>query len=530
MVERGKISLLFFLQIVVFLLLGARLVDLQLIKGERNRILADENRVLEVVLPAGRGIIYDRQGRQLVENIPLYFYGEGEEEEEISRQQALEIESRGALAAAKVKVKVGRKYLWPEGLAHLLGYTGQVSKEEVLTWTHLRVGDFIGRGGVEEEYDSVLRGKRGLEIFEVDALGEKVRTVGKVAPQAGRDLRLSVDAELSKTAWEALKGRPGAVVVTEAKTGKIIVLVSSPGFDPNKLSLGITTEDYQEILEDPQKPFFNRAIGGAYPPGSTFKIVTAVAGLEEGEITSQTLIEDTGQIKVGDFVYKNWYFSQYGGVEGEINLVRAIKRSTDTYFYKVGEWVGARKLADWARFFGLGQVTGINLPGEVGGLVPDPEWKEEVRGERWFLGNTYHFAIGQADLTTTPLQVNMLTGVIANSGTLCPPRVGIEGEEEECWDLKLKKETLALVKEGMEEACLPGGTATPLFDFKPPVSCKTGTAQFGDPEERTHAWLTAFAPAEEPEVVITVLLEAGGEGSKEAAPVVAEILRAWFKD
>lgn len=546
--KKTRIAFFYWLQIIFFLLILARLVEIQLIKGEKNRILAEENRVKRVVLPAGRGIIYDRHGLPLVENIPLYRLEEkGEEEPEyliIDRQQALEIQAEGGEEAAKLKIDIGRRYLYRESLAHFLGYIGQVSRQEVEfppSGINYQPGDLVGRGGVEEEYDSFLRGKEGVDIFETDALNKRVRTIGKIDPQAGQDLYLAIDARLSKVAFEALEGRPGAVVATEARTGKIISLVSSPSYDPNQLSSGISLSEYQDILENPQKPFFNRPLGGAYPPGSTFKIVTAVAGLEEGKINGSTLINDPGVIKVGDFSYRNWYFSQYGRTEGEINIVRAIKRSTDTFFYQLGERLGAFSLADWAKNFGLGQETGVDLPGEITGLVPDPDWKEATKGERWFLGNTYHFSIGQADLTATPLQVNMMTSVIANQGRLCQPEIK-KDQESQCRDLKLEKETLQLIKEGMGEACSTGGTAFPLFDFRLPagdsgldqeidsyqVACKTGTAEFGDSQDRTHAWLTAFAPVDDPIIVVTALVEAGGEGSEVAGPIVRKVLEAWF--
>lgn len=535
--KQTRIAFLFWFQLMIFLLLGARLVDLQLISGEKNRILAEENRVKRIFIPTGRGLIYDRLGLPLVENIPLYRreQGNGDDStyETISREKALEIESAGGEEAEKVRVDVGRRYLHGEVLAHLLGYVGQVNREEVSSSRgRLEPGVLVGRGGVEEEYDHVLRGKKGVEIIETDAHGEKKRVIGQVEAQAGQDLKLAIDLSLSQAALKALEGQRGAVVATKARTGEVLALVSSPAYDPNKLSLGISLAKFQEFLADPGQPFFNRAIGGAYPPGSTFKIVTAVAGLEEGEITGQTLINDPGMIQIGPFAYRNWYFTQYGQTEGEINIITAIKRSTDTYFYKVGEWLGAERLADWAKYFGLGKQTKIDLPGEIDGLVPDPQWKRKIKGERWFLGNTYHLAIGQADLTATPLQVNMMTAAIANGGQFCRPRVTKKtpNEETNCQDLKIKKETLGLVKEGMKEACSFGGTAFPFFDFKPQVACKTGTAQFGDPEERTHAWLTAFAPVDDPEIVVTVLVEAGGEGSKVAAPMAKQILEAWFKD
>jgi penicillin-binding protein 2 len=332
-------------------------------------------------------------------------------------------------------------------------------------------------------------------------------------------------------AFEALEDRPGAVVATEPKNGQVLVLISSPSFNPNDIT--------PENLTDVTLPFFNRAVGGVYPPGSTFKIVTAVAGLEEGKIDKNTTFTDLGEIRVGDYSYKNWYFTQYGKTEGTINLVRAIKRSTDTFFYKVGEWVGPTRLANWAQSFGLGKKSGIDLPGEVGGLVPSPEWKEE-KGDRWFLGNTYHFAIGQGDILTTPLQVNVMTSVIANGGKLCQPTIaqntsdggpkGLLRGEINCQDLKLKAETLSLVKEGMKEACSPGGTAFPFFDFSPQVACKTGTAEFGDLAGKTHAWLTSFSPVDNPQIVVTALVEKGGEGSYVAAPVVKKVMEAWFNE
>jgi penicillin-binding protein 2 len=510
--------------LIGFLVLLGRLLMLQIIEGGKNRALAEGNRIRKVVEPAPRGIIYDREGRALVRNVPVYRLEQenGEEFKVITREEALKIEAQGGEEMARLRVDVGRNYLYGSALAHVLGYLGEANKEEVAAGDY-QLGDLVGRMGVEGEYDRDLRGRDGGEIFEVDSEDHKIREIGRIEPVAGQDLHLSIDGELSKVAYQALEGKPGAVVVTEAKTGQVIVLVSSPSFNPDKLE--------EKILTDPTLPMFNRAIGGAYPPGSTFKIVTASAGIEEGKVDETTTYEDTGQIQIGEYVYKNWYFSQYGRVEGVIDLVRAIKRSTDTFFYKVGEWVGATKLAEWARAFGLGRKSGIDLPGEVAGLVPDPEWKERVLGERWFLGNTYHLAIGQADLLATPLQVNMMTAVIANEGKLCLPRVkGQEsGRGEKCQDLQLKEKTLQLLKEGMKEACSTGGTAFPFFDFSPPVGCKSGTAEFGDPQGRTHAWLTAFAPVDDPEIVVTTLVEGGGEGADVAAPIVKEVMEAWFE-
>ena len=518
------------------MLLIGRLFELQIILGAKYRALAEENRIKKEVTPAPRGMIYDRNNKPLIKNKPIYRIESGECGvgsmecfKEITRDEALKIEAAGGKEAERLRIDVGRDYVYGRALAHVLGYLGEASEEEVKSGQR-ELGDLVGRTGIEEEYEEILQGQDGGAIYEIDTLGNRVREIGKVETVPGRDLYLSIDAQLSKVAYQALEGKPGAVIATEAKTGQVLVLVSSPAFDPNYIS--------PEDLTDEKKPMFNRAISGQYPPGSTFKVVTAVAGVEEGKVDENTTYEDVGFIQIGEYIYKNWYYNQYGRTEGEIDLVRAIKRSTDTFFYKVGEWVGANKLAEWGRAFGLGQETGIDLSGEVAGLVPTPKWKEKTIGEKWFLGNTYHFAIGQADLLTTPLQVNMMASVIANEGKLCQPMViqstsdgdskGLLRGEGQCQDLKLKPETLRMIKEGMKEACSTGGTAFPFFEFSPQVGCKTGTAEFGDLEGRTHAWLTAFAPADDPEIVVTALVEKGGEGAYVAAPIVKEVMEEWF--
>lgn len=519
---KNRVYLFYGILAIGLLFLLARLFELQIIFGAKNRALAEGNRVKREILPAPRGLIYDSKERELVRNMPIYRVKkeEKEEYEVISREEALKMEARGE--TENLRVDIGRNYLYGEVLAHVLGYLGEANEEEVKK-NQFKLGDLVGRGGIEEEYDSYLRGQDGGEIYEVDAHGEKIREIGRVEPIPGKNLYLTLDAELSQTAYEALEKKPGAVVATNPQNGQVLILISSPSFNPNNIT--------SQNLTDESLPFFNRAVSGVYPPGSTFKIVTAAAGLEEGKVNAETTYNDTGEIRVGEYSYKNWYFTQYGRTEGVLNIVQAIKRSTDTFFYKVGEWVGPTRLAAWAEAFGLGQKTKIDLPGEAKGLVPSPDLKEKS-GDRWFLGNTYHFAIGQGDLLTTPLQINLMTNVIANEGQLCQPKIREEEKEElrACQNLKLKTETINLIKEGMVGVCSAGGTAFPFFDFQPPVGCKTGTAEFGDPEERTHAWLTAFGPLENSEISVTVLMEKGGEGSAVAAPIAKKIMEKFFKN
>ncbi|PIS09565.1 hypothetical protein COT75_00955 [Candidatus Beckwithbacteria bacterium CG10_big_fil_rev_8_21_14_0_10_34_10] len=494
-----------FLSFIFFFLLS-RLFYLQIVKGEENLSSSRENRIKLVKTPALRGVIYDTEGKILVRN-----------------------------------QENGRYYLYPQETSHLLGYVGEATEEEIKKY-QLSLGDLIGKMGIEKQYDDVLRGKNGGVLIETDALGNEIREVKKIEPQTGTDIYLNLNLDLQKKALDLLKDKKGAIIVTQPKTGAVLALVSSPSFNPNLFTLKAENEDNASSFEDKRneeitklfensaQPMFNRAIAGLYPPGSTFKIVTAIAGLEEKKISKETKVEDTGEIKVGEYTYGNWYFRQYGQKEGELDLVKAIQRSNDIYFYKVGEWLGIGKLNSWSKYFGLGQKSEIDLPFEASGLVPSPRWKKEVKTEGWYLGDTYITAIGQGNLQLTPLQVNQLSSVIAANGQLCQPTI-LKSKPSSCLDLKIKLENLDLVKKGMIEVCQKGGTAFPFFDFPFKTACKTGTAEIGLKEdEKTHAWFTVFAPADNPEVVMTVLIEEGGEGSADAAPLAKALLEYWFKD
>ena len=506
-----------FLLIFAFGILIFRLVQLSIFEGERNRFLADTQRIRLRKISAPRGLIYDRNNIPLVSNWPIYRLCQKDKCEIISRQKALELQAEGE--DADLLLSIGRHYLLGESSAHLLGYLSEATRQEVEKKEY-GLGDLVGRGGVEEQNDEILRGLDGQQLIETDTGGRILRLLGEKEPVAGKDLHLTIDSQLQKTAYQALNGKKGAVVAQNPETGEILALVSSPSFDPEDLN--------EAVLNNPDKPFFNRAISGAYPPGSTFKVVVSTAALEEGKITPETKIEDPGVITIGKYTYSNWLFTQRGRTEGLINLIRAIARSTDTFFYKVGEMVGANKLLEWAKMFGLGRNSGIDLPGENNGFLPDPQ------EGNWFLGNTYHLAIGQGSLGLTPLQVNQMTGVIASKGKICQPYVVQKegGESQNCSIIKIKPETIKAVTEGMKGACSPGGTAAVFFDYKvhgENIACKTGTAEFNDPKGRTHAWFTAFAPAENAEIVVTALVEAGGEGSTVAAPIVKKVLEEYFR-
>jgi len=479
-----------------FLFLLGRLIELQVIKGDYFRSLSDNNRIRRVPIPAPRGLILARGGETLVGN-------------------------RGYI----------RDYPLGEAFGHVSGYLGEAGPEEVgkidpecIEKGARKLGSLVGRGGLEEQYNCLLSGVDGEEIVEVDAVGRIVRIMGRKDPIAGKDIKTNIDYKLQTESAKAMKGKKGVVIISDP-AGEILTLYSSPSFDPGS--------SVSKILNDKDLPLFNRATGGLFHPGSVFKPLVAIAALEEGKIDKTFRYEDTGSISVktlyGDFSYSNWYYLQYGKTEGEIDVVRAIARSTDTFFYKLGEMAGIEKLDEWMGKFGLDKRTGIDLPGEVENLIPSPEWKLKEKNEKWFLGNTYHLAIGQGDLALTPLSLNRIPSVIASGGKLCTLRI-VNRERmvnKGCKDLKIKKENLDLVKEGMVEACSRGGTGYTFFDWKGgQVGCKTGTAETNE-DGKTHAWFTLFAPTDFPEIILTVLVEGGGEGSKVAGPIAREIMDFW---
>jgi len=580
---------------LAFFVLVWRLFFLTVINGHTYRMFSDNNRTKQLIIHAPRGEIFDRTGKALAYNTPYFRLLKPCDTDPakicpiaISTSEGEALKGKGLPSEWFLEVDYKRDYALSEPLFHVLGYVGQVSDTELAddyyTLRGYQMGDIIGRTGAEAVFEEELRGKDGREFVEVDAKGGVVRVLGKTAEIKGNSVVLSLDGGLAKAVADAFpKGEKGAVVVSKPSTGELLVLYSSPSFSSEMFSRGMTPQEYERMTSDPDRPLFNRSIGGVYPPGSTFKIVTAVAGLEEKAIRKDTLIEDTGEIKIGAFTFPNWYFKQYGKTDGMVDVVKAIKRSNDIFFYKTGEQLGITKMGVWAKKMGVGNLSGVELPGEASGLMPDPPWKNSAfttpedlaaRNNQWYLGDTYHVAIGQGYLLTTPLQVNMWTNVVANGGSLCKPTIKkitqSNPKNSECKELGIQKETIDLVTRGMKEACSEGGTGYPFFNFKiqnafskaedvkegtssahfisVPVACKTGTAEFGlsvgSGNLKTHAWFTAFAPlpagvptegapdnkiiSGEPEISVTVLIEGAGEGSDKAAPVAKKILEEWF--
>jgi len=499
------------------LILIARLFQLSIVKGAYYHQLSESNRIKEFTIEPKRGEIVDRNGFTIVKNT------QADIEEDIK-----------TIIKNNNRIFSRRIYLYPEETSHLIGYQQEASADDIKNdqcFFKLKPGDKTGKKGIEKLFDCDLKGQPGKKLIETDSFGNFLRTISIIPPVEGKKLQLSIDLELQKKAFQLLKGKRGAVVISQPQTGEIFALVSSPSFNPQDFE-DKNNENINKFLSDKDHPLFNRATEGVYPPGSLFKIITATAGLEEKAITEKTEFEDKGKIQAGPLTFGNWYFLQYGKTEGIVDVVKAIQRSNDIFFYLAGEKTGVEKIKKWADIFGLGKKTGIGIE-ESEGLIPSKFWKETVLKDRWYTGDTYNLSIGQGYLQVTPLQMNLVTQTIANNSVFCQPQL-LKSSAQNCRKLPISKKTIDLIKEGMKRACSPGGTGWPLFDFKASgkniqTACKTGTAESHAQSGIPHAWISVFAPFENPEIVLTVLVEEGGQGSDVAGPIARDILKTYFE-
>lgn len=523
----GFIFFIFLASLVIVL----RLFQLTVVKGGYYARLAEENRIREILIEPKRGKIIDRKGFTIAEN-----------------KSADPDKSGDRLISSRI-------YYEPEAMAHLVGYRQLADQSELdndSCLNSLKLGDKIGKKGVEKIFDCQLRGKPGKKLIEVDVQGKYLRTLSIQKPVDGETVQLAIDLDLQKKTYDLIKNKKAAVVALKPQTGEVLIYVSSPSFDPTNFEEG---EDkiIESYLNDKDKPLFSRVTEGTYPPGSIFKLVIATGALEEKTITSNTQFEDTGTIKAGSLTFGNWYFLQYGKTDGMVDIVKAIRRSNDIFFYYAGKGLGVEKTKKWADLLGFGQATTIGFE-EAEGLVPSAFWKKETLKDNWYTGDTYNLSIGQGYLLTTPLQIVQATAVFANEGYLCKPKLlRIKNKElriKDCQKLPILNKTLDTIKQGMVEACAPGGTGWPLFEFKVQnqelriknneatgpaqlqlisTACKTGTAESRSEKTNPHAWFTVYAPVENPEIVLTVLIEEGGQGSDVAGPIARDILKAYFE-
>ncbi|HVO67425.1 MAG TPA: penicillin-binding protein 2 [Syntrophales bacterium] len=591
---RKRFKIIFVVMSIMLSLLIMRMWHLQVIRGDELRQRSENNSVRLRKIKPLRGLVLDTNGQVLVDNQPSFdimfvpnraknindvgyrlknllaardlelstdipplgkrrWFPPVKLEKNISMEKLAIVEAHASdLPGVTVEVVPTRKYVGGEMTAHIIGYTGEISPDELKRDTDngLSVGDIVGKDGLEKYLDPYLKGKSGAEQVEVNVLGKEVKVIGKIEPVSGYNVVLTIDSFLQKTAWDALKDKAGSAVVIDPRDGSVLALVSSPSFDPNLFNGGISFEDWDNLSNNPSHPMGNRAISGQYPPGSTYKLIVAAAALEEGLITPETSFNCNGAFELGNRTYKCW--QKHG--HGRVNLHRAIVESCDVYFYNVGKLVGVDKLAEYARGFGLGQLTGIDLPREKSGLIPTKEWKQARFGEAWQMGETISISIGQGFDLVTPIQLVNAYSALANGGTLYKPRIVKRIELADGRVLKAfepeQKGRIPISKENIDILTYAfwgvvnerGGTGYALKRKEEDVCGKTGTAQVvGMPDSdkarkrslsakfRDHALFVCFAPYKNPEIAIAVIAENAGHGGSAAAPIARKIIDAYFE-
>lgn len=574
--------------LLVVALLALRLWHLQIREGPYYRDLSENNRTRSVVLEPARGLIFDRNGILLANNVPSFALyvtledvkdrqglvaqlaslltldpeviqkklstGKGGKlqprkvKDRLTLREATLIEShRLDLPGVMIQVESQRNYPAGNVAAHLLGYVGEVSADQLEKpdFADLHQGSIVGQYGVEKWFDRQVRGRAGQKSVEVDALGHEKRAIVSDKPLAGDDLYLTIDAKLQKIAEDLLGDESGAIVALDPTNGDVLAMASRPGFDPNVLSKELTNKQWVEIVQNERRPLNNRATQGQYPPGSTFKVVMAAAALESNTVTPSTMVRCNGGYQFGNRLFHDW---KQGG-HGSVDMNEALIHSCDVYFYTVGQRMGIDTIAEYAKQFGLGQETGVELPSERVGIVPSTAWKQKARNQPWYPGETISAAIGQGYVTVTPLQMASVIATVANDGLSIKPRLvqavmnRTTGDRAEFpptvrGKVAVKPATLALIKSALADV-VTKGTATRAKSPLVTIGGKTGTAQTAalrtGPEKdipkkfRDHAWFVAFAPVEAPRIAVAVLAEHMGHGGSAAAPLAKDVIEAYVK-
>lgn len=589
-----RIAILGGIALVLFAIIFFRLWYLQVLSGDKYLAEANDNRVREVKVEAPRGQIVDRNGSLLVDNrtalavqvLPQQLPSDPvRRRREISRlATVLDMRPAGArrqirqearqLPFSPITLKTDvtldtvlylqenqtrfpgvdveriflRKYPHKTIGAHLFGTLGEVTKQQLTEsrYAGVELGDRLGQSGIEYEYDRYLRGRNGASRIQVDALGRPKGELSIRDPLPGKRLRLSIDFGVQKAGQAALAkfGKPGGFVAMDPRNGEVLGLGSSPSFDPNVFAKGVSASVYKR-LQDPNNgaPLANRATQGLYPTGSTFKLITATAALETGLLTPASVLFDGGSLNVGGISFRNAGGASYGA----LSIVRALQVSSDVFFYRVGlmaDQHGGDIIQKWARRLGLGHPTGIDLPGEVGGLVPSPDWRnrlfrKHLTDRPWTPGDNINFAVGQGDLQADPIQMAVAYSAIANGGKVVTPHIGLRVEDSDGRVLQeiapgpkrrldISSQTRSTILSGLRAAANdPGGTSAPVFQgFPITVAGKTGTAERGPQGDQS--WYVVTAPYNDPRIVVAVTIERGGFGAEAAAPAARRILAAYF--
>jgi len=592
--SRSRLNLWLGALSLISALFVGRTAYLQLVRGEELRRVAEGNRSRVLDVSAVRGIMFDRFGVPLVRRdvnpqlqvVPVDLPRDGKLRREFTGQLATLLEQPAAVVdqflqpldprsyqpvvmaedlrhdqaiatailssrfpGVRLEVATRRHYLNEDvlSLSHVVGYLGRIEAAEFAT---AKARGFspdaaIGKSGLELALEDTLHGQKGVEQIEVDATGRKKEVIAYQPSVAGKDVVLTLDVEAQRQLERALREelasrqlQRGAAVALDPRNGEILALVSLPSFDSNVFARGIQPAELAALSDDDNRPLFARAVQGAYPPGSTVKPIIAAAALQEGLINERTTYRSVGGIRVNEWFFPDWK----AGGHGPTNVTLALAESVNTFFYYIGggygdvAGLGVERITQYLRSVGLGQQLGVELPSEATGLVPDPAWKERTTGQRWYIGDTYHLAIGQGDLLVTPLQVAVYTSVVANGGTLYRPRlvraVQRSGDApnppqapQVIRTALFAPEHLAVIRRGLRRA-VQSGSARSLATLPIAVAGKTGTAQWSSTRHH-HAWFTGYAPADDPQVVLTVLVEEGGEGSVVATPVAAKFFTWW---
>jgi len=573
--DRPASHFLLVLVAALFFVLAFRLWFLQVYKGEFYFQKAQENLQRRQHIYAPRGLFLDREGRLLAVNEPSYSLALVREDtpdmertlKQISKWTGKSLEELRAdfergrsmvrsfenqilvsnlsfdlltrveteapyWPGVKVVVQPRRRYLQGEVMSHVLGYVAQASEQELAADPGLRLGDNVGKHGLEYTMEKILRGSRGLKQLEVDAAGRVLREYMLAPPQPGKNLQLSIDLELQTFIYTLMEGRTGSVVVLDADTGQVLALVSTPGYDNNKFVFGVSRDQWRNLLENPHHPLQNRSIQNAYPPGSVFKPLMAALGLESPDISPGQEVSCTGSYRLGDRVFRCWR------PHGRVNMNRALVESCDTYFYQLGERLGVDQISSFALASGLGRRTGIDLPHERAGLIPSREWKRKRFNDAWRGGDNLNLAIGQGFIQVTPLQMARMTAAIANGGHLYRPSLFLEEKKLDPEPLPWSVGTREFIYQAMLDTVeKERGTARRLRTREVDVGGKTGTAQVvrlmpehteDDPEAvdywlRHHAWMISFAVSDRQRYAVAALVEHGGSGSAAAGPVVKAV-------
>ncbi len=557
----------------LLLILAVRLWQVQIVQGEYFLRQAEENRLRVTSIAAPRGLIKDRKGRPLTLNRPAFTVSLLPTELRYPERVIPEVARKLGMPASEVYAKLGaakdrpfepvrlrrdvpkeaiaaleedrmdlpgvlvqvepvRDYLYGTLAVHLLGYLGEINDRDLATLRAqgYEAGELIGKDGVERIYDRYLKGRNGQIQAEVDAQGRPLRVLAKVAPIPGDTATLGIDLDVQKAAEEALGSRVGAVVAMDPNDGTIVALASHPAFDPNLFATGITTTAWTRLLHDPLQPLLDRATQGGYPTGSVFKIVTGTAALELGLVNANTRFFCPGYYNLGGRIFHDHE------AHGNISFLEGIAQSCNVVFWTLSRPVGPEQLAKYARMYGLGHATGVDLVEESPGAVPDPSWKARVWKQPWYAGDTLNTAVGQGYMLATPIQVARMLAAVANGGHLVTPHLVTEITTAQgrlvhrvtpppTGEVHLSPQTMAVLRTGLA-AVVTHGTAASIQIQGLAVAGKTGTAE--NPHGKPHAWFAGYAPVDSPRLVVVALVENVGFGAEFAAPIVQRVLQVAF--